>query len=159
MASNCREGPKPAAANGQPASRNSIRVLVVDDNQDAAEMFGLVLESFGHEIRVCYSGQQALAAALALRPQVVFLDLGMPRLDGFAVARQLRAQPDLVSVVLVALTGYADEGHRARARECFDHYLLKPCDPAEVTKILESFVPVRPVIAAGPDAVVNTSRS
>jgi CheY-like chemotaxis protein len=159
MASNYQEGPDTSAPNGIPALQNSLRVLVVDDYRDAAETFGQVLELLGHDIRVCYGGQQALAEAMGLRPHVVFLDLGMPGLDGFAVARQLRAQPDLASVVLVALTGFADGSHRARAREHFDHYLVKPCDPAEVLKILEPLVPSRRVIAAGPDALVHSDRS
>ena len=154
MESNCREGPHMSATNGKPASPNPVRVLVVDDNQDAAEMFGLVLELLGHNIRVCYSGQNALAEAMGIRPQVVFLDLGMPGLDGYAVAQQLRAQPDLASVVLVALTGYADESHRARAGEHFDHYLVKPCDPAEVVKILASITRSQTVMAAGPAELV-----
>ena len=86
-----------------------LRVLVVDDNVDAAQSLGLLLEASGHDVRTAYDGPTALEAALDYRPNVVLLDIGLPGIDGFEVAKRLRQQPDLSGVVLVAMTGYGQE--------------------------------------------------
>jgi PAS domain S-box-containing protein len=105
------------------------RVLVVDDNRDAADSLGTLLEHLGAEVRVVHDARQALAAFEAYRPGVVLLDLGMPDLDGYQVARAIRARERDGRVPLVALTGWGQEEDRRRVREAgFDHHLVKPAD-------------------------------
>jgi PAS domain S-box-containing protein len=105
------------------------RLLVVDDNADVADSLALLLRMAGHETRTAYDGPAALEAARDYRPEVVLLDIGMPGLDGYEVARRLRREPGLETVVLVALTGYGQEEDRRRCREArIDHHLVKPTD-------------------------------
>jgi CheY-like chemotaxis protein len=105
------------------------RVLVVDDNRDAADSLALILRRMGHYVRVCYEGSGALEAARQQRADVVFLDLVMPGIDGYEIARQLRADPQLRHVLIVATTGFGQEDDRERSRKAgFDHHLLKPID-------------------------------
>ena len=103
------------------------RILVVDDNLDAAEGLAMLLSLRGHDVATAYDGQSALEKARKLQPDVVLLDIGLPRLDGFEVARRLREEHTSRPMLLVALTGYGQERDRVRAREAgFDHHLLKP---------------------------------
>jgi CheY-like chemotaxis protein len=105
------------------------RILVVDDNVDAAESLAVLLRLEGHEVRVAGDGPAALAAAQADPPEMVVLDLGMPGMDGFEVARRLRGQPGPDGVLLVALTGWAQEDDRRRCYEAgFDGHLPKPVE-------------------------------
>ena len=120
----------------------SCRVLVVDDNVDAAQTVAMLLDMSGHECRMAHCGPSALEAALAWQPEVVLLDIGLPGLSGFEVARLIRQQPLLKNVVLVALTGYGLEADRQRSQEAgFDHHLVKPADFDEIEKILASVSP------------------
>jgi CheY-like chemotaxis protein len=115
------------------------RVLVVDDNRDAADSLGTLLEHLGAEVRVVHDGRQALAAFHAYRPGVVLLDLGMPELDGYQVARAIRADERNARVPLVALTGWGQEEDRRRVREAgFDHHLVKPADIGALRALLGS---------------------
>ncbi len=115
----------------------SLRVLVVDDNVDAAQMLGLLLEAFGHEVRMAYDGPTALQAALDFHPDAVLLDIGLPGLDGFEVAKQLRQIPAFKGVVLVAMTGYGLDSDRQRSQDAgFNHHLVKPTDFHGVQEIL-----------------------
>src|SRR5262249_33866753 len=107
-------GPAPVEANGRGAAR---RILVVDDNADAADGLSYFLAMSGHEVRTAYDGREALAAARAYRPEAVLLDIGMPGMDGYEVARRLRQEPGLERALLVALTGYGQEEDRRRSRE------------------------------------------
>ena len=108
-------------------SSSPRRVLVVDDNLDAAEGLAMLLTLKGHQVSTAYDGQGALDRARELQPDVVLLDIGLPRLDGFEVARRLREEHPRRRMLLVALTGYGQERDRLRAREAgFDHHLLKP---------------------------------
>ncbi len=117
----------------------ACRVLVVDDNVDAADSLGMLLRLAGQEVRVAYDGPTALALAPEFRPQVVVLDLGMPSMDGFAVARRLREQPGFRDALLVALTGWGNEEDKRRTREAgFDHHMVKPADPAALQALLAS---------------------
>lgn len=103
------------------------RILVVDDNEDAAEMLALVLRKRGYTVVLAFDGEQALAMAQAHRPEVVLLDIGLPGIDGYEVARRLRARPTPERPVLVAVTGYGQPADRQRSREAgFDHHLVKP---------------------------------
>ena len=118
-------------------SRAGRRVLVVDDNEDAAESLAALLRLFGHEVGVALDGEQALELAPSLKPDVVLLDLGMPRMDGHEVARRMRAAPWGASMKIVALSGFGDGEDRERSLEagCNDH-LVKPVSPADLEAIL-----------------------
>jgi CheY-like chemotaxis protein len=116
-----------------------LRVLVADDNAAQAEMLALLLRLWGHEVAVAFDGLEALRAARACPPQAALLDIGMPKLDGWRVAAELRrllpGRP-----LLVAITARCGEGDRRRSREAgFDHHLVKPADPCEVQALLEGF--------------------
>ncbi|MCW1921704.1 ATP-binding protein [Luteolibacter arcticus] len=118
--------PPPCAA---PAVERSFRMLIVDDNVDAAETMALLQELRGHQTRFAHSGPAALALAAEFLPEVVLLDIGLPGMDGYEVARALRAIPELDGAFLVAMTGYGSDEHRARAKEAgFDEHLVKPAD-------------------------------
>lgn len=105
------------------------RILVVDDNRDAADSLSLLLEAFGAEVRVAYDGRAALAMLESFRAQTVLLDLGMPGMDGYEVAQQIRRRTPLRSVRIAALTGWGQEADRSRTRTCgFDFHLTKPVD-------------------------------
>jgi CheY-like chemotaxis protein len=91
----------------------------------------------GHDVRTAFDGPTVLEAALDYRPNVVLLDIGLPGLNGFEVAKQLRQQPGLQNAVLVAMTGYGQESDRRRSQEAgFDHHLVKPGDLGKVLQIL-----------------------
>ena len=115
----------------------SLKVLVVDDNADAAEMLELLLEASGHDYRTAHDGPSAIEAALDYRPDVVLLDIGLPGIDGFEVARRLRQQHALSNLVLVAVTGYGQESDLKRALDAgFDHHLVKPVGFEKVKQLL-----------------------
>jgi PAS domain S-box-containing protein len=113
------------------------RILVVDDNADSAEALALALGAIGHEVRLAGDGPSALEVAAEFKPQVVLLDIGLPGMDGYEVARRLRARKEWAGVVLVALTGYGQEEDRRRARDAgFDHHLVKPIPPEAILALL-----------------------
>lgn len=115
-----------------------LRMLVVDDNVDAADTLVLLLEAYGHEMRSAYSGAAALRLARQFRPDVVLCDIGLPGIDGYTVASRLRADARLVSTVLVAVSGWGTEEVRRRARAAgFDYHLVKPVDLDSINGILE----------------------
>lgn len=104
---------------------------------DAAETLGDLLEVWGYEVRCARDGHGAIEAARAGRPDAVLLDIGLPGLDGYEVARRLRQDPGLEHTLLVALTGYVQEADQRRAREAgFDHHLGKPVDPDALRRLL-----------------------
>jgi PAS domain S-box-containing protein len=114
-----------------------LRVLVVDDNVDTVTTLSLLVQESGHDVRTAYDGSSILEAALDYRPNVILLDIGLPGLNGFEVAKQLRRQPGLQNAVLVAMTGYGKESDRQRSQEAgFDHHLVKPADFGKVLQIL-----------------------
>jgi CheY-like chemotaxis protein/two-component sensor histidine kinase len=109
----------------QPPSPSGYRLMVVDDNQDAANSLAMLLKLQGHEVRVAYSGVAAMEITKAYTPDVVFLDIGMPGMDGYEVARRIREQPGLGKVVLAALTGWGQQDDRRRTAEVgFNHHLV-----------------------------------
>jgi signal transduction histidine kinase/ActR/RegA family two-component response regulator len=115
----------------------NLRVLVVDDNADAAQMLAALLEVQGHDVSVEYDARGALARAQDEHPDVLLLDIGLPDMDGYELARRLRAQPENAGATLVALTGYGQNQDRAEAQQAgFDHYLVKPADLNEVNEVL-----------------------
>ncbi|WP_437573236.1 ATP-binding protein [Sorangium sp. So ce887] len=122
-------------AKGAPLA--TLRVLVVDDSVDGAESLALLLRISGHETRAVHTGPEALTATRELGADIVFLDIGLPGMNGYDVARRLRAEPDLAGLFLVALTGWGTEEDRRQAREAgFDHHLTKPVDAAEVKRLV-----------------------
>lgn len=113
------------------------RVLVVDDNIDAADMLVMVLQTLGHEVQVAYSGQTALEMAVQYQPDFVLLDIGLPKMDGYEVARHLRQQPQTKDVWLIAMTGYGQDSDRQRTQEAgFDHHLVKPVERRKLQNLL-----------------------
>jgi CheY-like chemotaxis protein len=116
----------------------SLRVLVVDDNVDAADMLNLWLKSLGHETCVVHDGVAALETAVEFGPDIVLLDIGMPGVDGYEVARRLRALRNDRPLRIVAVTGWAQEADRAKSREAgFDLHLVKPLDMNDLARALE----------------------
>jgi CheY-like chemotaxis protein len=121
----------PRAGAGAP-----LRVLVVDDNVDAAKTLGQLLRLAGHEVSLAHDGAAALAAAVAAPPDLVLLDIGLPGMDGYAVAARLRAAGH-AGTALVALTGYGREDDLRRSRDAgFDHHLVKPIDFGQLQRIV-----------------------
>jgi PAS domain S-box-containing protein len=132
------------SANGPPApaAAPQRRVLVVDDNADAAESLAMLLRLEGQEVRVAHDGPAALQAVGAERPDVIFLDIGMPGMDGYEVCRRLRQQSGLDGAVLVALTGWGQEEDRSRGREAgFDRHLVKPVGMETLQEVLAGLSP------------------
>jgi PAS domain S-box-containing protein len=133
-----RQGPRPAPApktNGQHA-----RILVVDDNLDASMSLAMLLEVSGHMVCTAADGPSALAKASSFNPNVVLLDIGLPQMDGYEVARLLRQQPGSNIEMLVALTGYGGQEDRRRSKEAgFDRHLVKPLDPSDLEKLLDEW--------------------
>lgn len=120
-------------ASGPAVEANSRRILVVDDNQDAAHVLAELLALHGHECHVATNGKSAIGMSLTLRPDVVLLDIGLPDLDGVDVARRLRQEPGTADALLVALTGWGQEQDRERTSGAgFDLHLVKPVDPTAV---------------------------
>jgi CheY-like chemotaxis protein len=115
-----------------------VRVMVVDDNTDAAETLGMLLESLGHEVLVTHDSTEALATLRDGPCEVFILDIGLPGMDGYALARHLRANPNGSSAKYIALTGYGGTQDKQRGDEAgFDHYLVKPADLDELARLLQ----------------------
>jgi CheY-like chemotaxis protein/two-component sensor histidine kinase len=120
-----------------PGTMFQMRILVVDDNEDAAESLGMLLQALGADVRVVHDGVSALEAFSAIEPVVVLLDIGLPGMDGYEVARTLRARFPGHRSTLVALTGWGQDEDRRRVREAgFDHHLVKPADIDALEKVL-----------------------
>ena len=117
------EAPDGAPVSGAVPCRR--RILVVDDNKDSAESMARLLKMLSHETRTAYDGPSALSAVESFQPDVVLLDIGLPGMDGFEVARRLRLRPD--KLLIIALTGYGSDEDRRRSQETgIDHHLTKP---------------------------------
>ncbi len=144
------EGREMAQPVHEPPTPSGHRLLVVDDNQDAANSLAMLLRLQGHEVRVAYSGVAALEMTKAYSPDVVFLDIGMPGMDGYEAARRLRQQPGLEKVVLAALTGWGQQEDRRRSAEAgFDHHLVKPPEPRVLERLLAELEIAQRVDVAG----------
>jgi PAS domain S-box-containing protein len=130
------QAPAAPVPSSKPAARG-WRVLVVDDNEDSAEMMAKLLKRTGHDVRTAYTGTAALDVAAAHQPDAVLLDIGLPEINGYEVARRLRLLPHLKDVKLVAMTGYGQDTDRQLAREAgFDSHLTKPVDFEKVQEVL-----------------------
>ena len=113
------------------------RVLVVDDNVDGAESIGMLLKVHGHHVHLAHNGPEALRAAERFQPQVIILDIGLPGMNGYEVAKRLRQQPEFKSAMLVAVTGYGQEEDRRRSREAgFNFHLTKPVEPDDLRRLI-----------------------
>ena len=129
--------PDPASDPAKRAAPDRRRVLIVDDNVDAAETLQMVVSTMGHEAETVHDGHAALEAARARPPDIVLLDISMPGMDGFTVARRLRDEPRLGKVRVVALTGFGQQDDRRRTREAgFDDHLVKPVSPEDLRRLL-----------------------
>jgi CheY-like chemotaxis protein len=130
-------GNAPDVGESAPQTPARRRILVVDDNRDAAESIAMLLEMAGHEVRVAFLGREALSLAQSFRPDTVLLDIGMPDLSGYEVARELRLVPWGASVQLIALTGWGQAEDRRKAQQAgFDHHLVKPIDPDKLEDVI-----------------------
>jgi PAS domain S-box-containing protein len=133
--------PEPAAITGMPEApaRDSrkLRILLVEDNRDAADSLKLLLEIYGHEVALAYTGPAGVQAAKACKPDVILCDIGLPGLDGYGVARQLRADPATAGARMIAVTGYGAEEDRRRSQEAgFDLHMVKPVDPLALREVV-----------------------
>jgi signal transduction histidine kinase/ActR/RegA family two-component response regulator len=132
-----RTVPGDGAARLRAPGCEALRVLVVDDNADAVEMLSMLVELQGHTTGRAHSGPEALEMAETFRPDVVFLDIGLPGMDGYQVARELRHRVSGGSLLLIALTGWGSDEDQQRSREAgFDHHLTKPADPDAIASLL-----------------------
>jgi CheY-like chemotaxis protein len=119
------------------ATARRRRVLIIEDNVDAADSLREALELCRHRVEVAYNGPDGMAKARVFRPEVVLCDIGLPGMDGYEVARAIRADESLAGVRLVAVSGYAQPEDRARAtRAGFDAHVAKPADPSTIERLL-----------------------
>jgi DNA-binding response OmpR family regulator len=125
---------------GEPSSaRRSLRILIADDERDIVLTMMMLMRDEGHEVRGVYTGRQVLDAILGFDPQVLILDIALPDLSGWEVARQVRARPDGARPMVIGITGQYTYGADRILSEIigFDHYLIKPCDPGALIALLE----------------------
>jgi PAS domain S-box-containing protein len=140
--------PLPAAAADAAPASSALRLLIVDDNRDAAETLGMYLEAAGHHIDIAFDGADALARAAAIRPDAFLLDVGLPDMSGYALARHLRALPETRGAVMIAITGYGSKSDRDNSADAgIDHHLTKPVDAPQLQAILAA---ISPTAAATP---------
>jgi len=131
--------PQPQAEGPAYMSPPSLRILIVDDNRDAADSLAMLLRTTGNDIRTAYDGLEAVQVASEFRPEVVLLDIGLPKIDGHEVAQRIRKEPWGRQMCLIAVTGWSDETDRARSRASgFDHHLVKPLDTGHLAQLLGS---------------------
>jgi CheY-like chemotaxis protein len=126
-----------SANDNREAMTSNLRILVVDDNEDAACSSAIMLKMMGNEVRTACDGEEAVQAAGEFRPQVVLLDIGLPKMNGYEVAQSIRKQPWGSHVVLVAVTGWGQEADKRLSQQAgFDHHMVKPVDPRALMKHL-----------------------
>ena len=136
--------PPPEPTVSEPTTMITRRILVVDDNRDSAESLAMLLKLTGHETHTAYDGLEAVAAAATFRPEVVLLDIGLPKLNGYDACRKIREQPWGKGMALIALTGWGQDEDRRKSQEAgFDGHLVKPIDHATLTKLLAELRPTR----------------
>ncbi|MGE5640394.1 MAG: ATP-binding protein [Clostridia bacterium] len=133
----------PRRAEAASAAAVRQRILIADDNRDAADSLAVMLRVAGHEVRTAYDGQQAIAEAERFRPDLALLDIGMPRLNGYETARRIRAEAFGRGMVLIALTGWGQPEDKQRSHGAgFDHHLVKPVDPTVLERLLSTERPL-----------------
>jgi CheY-like chemotaxis protein len=117
--------------------QTGVIVLIADDNRDGAESMGMLLEMAGYQIHVAHTGRDAVAMAALYRPHVAILDIGMPGLSGYEVAKLMRAEAWGSRMVLIAMTGWGHDGDKRKANEAgFDHHVTKPVDPELLERLV-----------------------
>jgi CheY-like chemotaxis protein len=130
-----REPAQPSDDEQKPSTK--YRILIVDDNQDSVDSLAMLLEIMGNEVATAYDGEQAVEVAEAVRPDVVLLDIGMPKLNGYEACRRIREQPFGKGMFLIALTGWGQEEDRRRTEEAgFNRHMVKPVDADVLMKLL-----------------------
>lgn len=118
-------------------SQPNLRILIVDDNRDGADSLAMMLKMFGNETKTAYDGEQAVELCMNYEPDVLLLDLGLPKLNGYDACRQIRQQSSRKPPVIIAQTGWGQEEDRQRTREAgFDYHMVKPIDPAALMSLL-----------------------
>ena len=140
------EVPEPASARpkAETSKTSRLRILVIDDIPDVADVMKMLLDLEGFETSVAYSGASALELARHFSPDVVFCDIGLPEMDGHEIARRMRADPAISPAVLIALTGWGAEGEVRKTRESgFDFHMVKPVDANALLELLAQIEPRR----------------
>ena len=133
--------PRNDDAGSQPPTARR-RVLVVDDNENGAKVLGMLLTALGNEVRSCYDGLTAIEVASEFHPDVILLDLGMPKLNGFDTAIRIRQEPWGKDIVLAALSGWGQDDDKRRTRQAgFDYHFVKPIEPAALQRLLAECEP------------------
>jgi DNA-binding response OmpR family regulator len=119
--------------------RANRRVLVVDDHRDSADSLAMLLKAMGHEVERAYDGEQAIELASKILPELILLDIGMPRMDGFETCRRIKAESWSERTRVVALTGWGQDEDRRKSRAAgFDHHLVKPVEIGELVSLMTS---------------------
>jgi two-component system CheB/CheR fusion protein len=131
--------PPPQATRPREVSSSPRRILVVEDNVDSAEAMLLLLRGIGHDVTVVSDGREAVDVAKQLQPEIILLDIGLPGMDGYELARRLRDMPETRAARLIAVSGYGQQKDRARSRDAgFDTHLVKPVDPSTLTEAINA---------------------
>ncbi len=116
-----------------------MRVLVVDDNVDSAKTMGWMMEMFGNQVHLAYTGPEALKEAQEFKPHLVLMDIGLPGINGYEVCQTMRRMPELEDAVIVAQTGWGEREHKEMSKEAgFDHYLVKPIEMGALKKLVDT---------------------
>lgn len=127
---------------GAPGTRTSLRALIVDDNKDGADSLSMMLSLLGNDTRTAYDGEEAVEVAERFRPDVILLDIGLPKRNGYEVCRTIRAQPWGKDVTIIAQTGWGQAEDRQKTRDAgFDHHLIKPVDMPTLMNLLATVQP------------------
>jgi CheY-like chemotaxis protein len=127
-----KENISPSISNSSP-----LRVMVVDDNRDAAILMGRLLRTLGNDVQVAHDGFTALEVAEQFRPEAILLDIGLPEMDGYDTARMIRELPALKEVLIIAVTGWGQEEDKEKGKQAgFDHHVVKPADSATLMQLL-----------------------
>lgn len=136
--------PHRRTAREEAALKSNLRILVVDDNRDSADSLGMMLRMLGNDTRTAYDGEESVAASAAFQPDVILLDIGLPKLNGYQACRRIREQPGGKGIVVIALTGWGQEDDVRRSHQAgFDHHMVKPVDPNALMKLLAGLSDVR----------------
>lgn len=129
----------PAEARDRAEASSALRILVVDDNVDSALTMAALLAMYGHEVCTAHDGLDALEEMRRFKPDVAILDIGMPKMNGYSVAKNIRSRSNEAQPLLIAVTGWGQDKDRRRSKDAgFDHHLVKPVDPAALSALLSS---------------------
>jgi CheY-like chemotaxis protein/two-component sensor histidine kinase len=137
-----------AQLSATPVATSALCILLADDNRDAAESLAALLRMVGHDVRIAYDGVEAVGLAAEYHPDVAVLDIGMPKMNGYEVAKNLRTDPGTRAMTIIALSGWGQEEDKRHSREAgIDHHLVKPLEPASLLRLLETTTRTRPAAA------------